>query len=144
MLEYNFAQTNLIINGVHITGFGEGDEVIQIRRRNNQSEDMMSADGEMIVFDTYDLSGEVRFTLNPMSGANGFMHSLITLSNVVGVRTPILIQFTDLNGLDIISATTGYIPKPADIRRGLNSGSQTWNVIVERLLITNLNLDFNN
>ena len=134
MQQYSFGQTVLLINGVTVSGFDEGDDVITLRRLTDNSAHIMSADGVMTVSFHPDRSGECIFRLNQASDFNGFMSALVSAQEA-NTLVPIAIQFTDLNGNDIISATTGYIPRPADIIRGLNSQSQEWRIIVEKLVM---------
>lgn len=139
MQEYSFAKSYLIVNGVEISGYDEGDDVITLRRLNDNSNHIISADGVMTVSFHPDRSGEIIFRLNQASKSNGFMSALVTAQEA-NTLVPIEVQFTDLNGKDLISATTGYIPRPADVIRGLNTQSQEWRVIVEKLAMVHQNL----
>lgn len=134
MQQYSFANTNLLINGTAITGYDEGDDVITIRRLNDNSAHKISADGIMTVSFSPDRSGEIIFRVNQASDINGLLSSYVTTqeSNVI---VPISVQFTDLNGDDLISATEGYIPRPADVVRGLNTQAQEWRIVVEKLVM---------
>lgn len=134
MQQYSFAKTNLIINGVPISGYDEGDDVITIRRLNDNSSHILSADGIMTVSFSPDRSGEIIFRVNQASDINGLLSALV-LAQEQNVLVPIAVQFTDLNGDDLISATTGYIPRPADVVRGLNSQAQEWRIVVENLVM---------
>lgn len=134
MQQYSFGKTVLLINGVQITGYDEGDDVITIRRLNDNSTHIISADGVMTVSFSPDRSGEIIFRVNQASDINGLLSSLVTTQEQ-NVLVPITVQFTDLNGADIMSATEGYIPRPADVIRGLNSQAQEWRIVVEKLVM---------
>lgn len=134
MQQYSFGKTILLINGVQVTGYDEGDDVITMRRINDNSSHILSADGVMTVSFSPDRSGEIIFRVNQASDINGLLSSLVTAQEQ-NVLVPITVQFTDLNGNDIVSATEGYIPRPADMTRGLNSQSQEWRIVVEKLVI---------
>lgn len=134
MQQYSFGKTILLINGVQVTGYDEGDDVITMRRLNDNSQHIISADGVMTVSFSPDRSGEILFRVNQASDINGLLSSLVTAQEQ-NVLVPITVQFTDLNGNDIVSSTEGYIPRPADMIRGLNSQSQEWRIIVEKLVI---------
>lgn len=134
MQTYSFAQTTLLINGVAITGYDEGDDVITMRRLNDNSSHILSADGVMTVSFSPDRSGEIIFRVNQASDINGTLSSLVTQQEQ-NIIVPISVQFTDLNGNDLISATEGYIPRPADVTRGLNTQSQEWRIVVENLVM---------
>jgi hypothetical protein len=134
MQTYSFARTALLINGVQITGYDEGDDVITIRRINDNSAHILSADGVMTVSFSPDRSGEIIFRVNQASDINATLSSMVTTQESE-VIVPIAVSFTDLNGNDIMSATEGYIPRPADVTRGLNSQSQEWRIVVENLVM---------
>jgi hypothetical protein len=134
MQTYSFGKTILLINGVQVTGYDEGDDVITMRRLNDNSAHVLSADGVMTVSFSPDRSGEIIFRVNQASDINGLLSSLVTTQEQ-NVLVPLTVQFTDLNGNDIMSATAGYIPRPADVTRGLNSQSQEWRIVVEKLVM---------
>ena len=139
MQQYSFGKTILLINGNPVSGFDEGDDVITFRRLTDNSQHIMSADGVMTVSFHPDRSGECIFRLNQASDFNGYMSALVSAQEA-NTLVPIEIQFTDLNGNDLVSATTGYIPRPADVVRGLNSQSQEWRIIVEKLVMVHKGL----
>jgi len=123
-----------MINTLPVEGFDEGDDVITIRRLNDNSSHIISADGIMTVSFSPDRSGEIIFRLNQASEFNGYLSSLVTLQEdnaLVGIS----IRFSDNNGNDLMTATTGYIPKPADVVRGVNTNSQEWRIVVEKLVM---------
>ena len=134
MQTYSFGKTNLLINSVPITGYDEGDDVITMRRINDNSAHILSADGVMTVSFSPDRSGEIIFRVNQASDINGLLSSLVTAQES-NVLVPVSIQFTDTNGNDLITATEGYIPRPADVVRGLNSQAQEWRIVVEKLVM---------
>lgn len=134
MQQYSFGKTVLLINGVEITGYDEGDDVITIRRLNDNSSHILSADGVMTVSFSPDRSGEIIFRVNQASDINGLLASLV-LAQEQNVLVPISVQFTDLNGNDIMSATDGYIPRPADVIRGVKSQANEWRIVVENLVM---------
>ena len=49
MKEYSFLNTLLLVNGVEITGFDEGDDVITLERINDSAAHNIGTDGEMTV-----------------------------------------------------------------------------------------------
>lgn len=134
MQQYSFEKNILLINGLVVSGYDEGDDVITVRRLNDNSAHILSADGIMTVSFHPDRSGEIIFRLNQASDFNGFMSSLVTAQEQ-NILIPIAIQMTDLNNDDLLSATTGYIPRPADVIRGLNSQAQEWRIVVEKLVM---------
>lgn len=132
MKEYSFLNTLLIVNGVEMDGFDEGDDVISLDRLNDSAGHKIGCDGEMSLNISADRSGEIVFRLMQTSNANKVMSALITAQEN-GAFVPIFVQFKDTKGGDLGSGTQGYIPKPAGMTRGTAVGNQEWRIIVERL-----------
>ena len=132
MKEYSFLNTILLVNGVTIEGFDEGDDTIILDRINDSAAHVIGTDGEMTVSISADRSGTVTFRLNQSSDANAYLSGLIT-GQENGAFVPIFVQFKDTKGGDLGSGTQGYINRPATMTRGTNSQPQEWVVTVERL-----------
>ena len=64
MKEYSFANTIVLVNGVEMSGFDEGDDVINIARLTDSASHVVGADGKMTVSLSSDRSGEISFRLN--------------------------------------------------------------------------------
>lgn len=137
MQTYSFLETLLLINGVEMSGFDEGDDVIEVDRFNPSSSHSISADGVMTVSLSADRSGYFRFRLNQTSDSNKYLSGVVA-GQENGVFVPIFAQFKDTRGNDLGSGTQGYIAKPAGMTRGTNSNAQEWEVIVERLDLLHL------
>ena len=132
MKDYSFLNTLLLINGVTISGFDEGDDVITLDRLNDSASHKIGTDGEMSISLSADRSGEIVFRLMQTADSNTFLSGLITAQEN-GIFVPIFAQFKDTKGGDLGSGTQGYIPKPAGMSRGNVVGSQEWRIVVERL-----------
>lgn len=132
MKDVSFLNTLLLVQGVRITGFDEGDDVIQMRRLADGTTHIVGADGEMIVSVGGDRSGEVIFRLNQASNSSEFLYGLSAAAEN-GAFAPIFVQLKDLGGGILGSGTQGYIPRPADVVRGAGPNSQEWRIVVERL-----------
>lgn len=132
MKEYSFLDTLLLVNGVEISGFDEGDDVISLTRLNDSASHKIGTDGEMTVSISADRSGQVSFRLQQTSDSNLYLSGLINAQEN-GAFVPIFIQFKDTRGGDLGSGTQGYIRKPADMIRGNKANSGQWDIIVERL-----------
>lgn len=132
MKDYSFLNTILLVNGVEISGYDEGDDTIQLARLNDSGSHKIGTDGEMTVSISADRSGEVIFRLMQTSTDNALMSGLVT-SQENGIFVPVFVQFKDVRGNDLGSGTQGYIPRPADMVRGANANAQEWRIVVERL-----------
>ena len=137
MKEYSFLDTLLLVNGVEISGFDEGDDVIALERLNDSAAHKIGTDGEMTVSISADRSGTVTFRLMQSSDSNAYLSGLINAQEN-GAFVPIFIQFKDTRGNDLGSGTQGYINRPASMTRGTNANAQEWMVTVERLDLLHL------
>lgn len=132
MKDYSFLDTLLLVNGVEISGFDEGDDVISLERLNDSAAHKIGTDGEMTVSISADRSGTVTFRLMQTSDSNAYLSKLINAQEN-GAFVPIFIQFKDTRGNDLGSGTQGYINRPASMVRGANVNAQEWVITVERL-----------
>lgn len=132
MKNYSFQTTTTLVNGVEITGFAEGDDVIQMGRLEDSAQHKVGVDGEMSVAINASRAGRVLLRLMQTSESNTY---LTALSNVQenGVFVPIYFQFKDLIDNELISGTSGYLKRPADMTRGAAVTGQEWEIILERL-----------
>lgn len=137
MKEYSFLDTLLLVNGVEISGFDEGDDVINLERLNDSAAHKIGTDGEMTVSISADRSGTVTFRLMQSSDSNAYLSGLINAQEN-GAFVPIFVQFKDTRGNDLGSGTQGYINRPATMTRGTNANGQEWMITVERLDLLHL------
>ena len=132
MKNYSFLNTLLLVNGVDIGGFDEGDDVIALDRLKDSAAHKVGVDGEMTVSISADRSGTVVFRLMQSSSSNSYLSGLVS-SQENGLFVPTFVQFKDVTGGDFGSGTQGYIPKPSAMVRGENANAQEWIIVVERL-----------
>lgn len=134
MQRYSFNDVTMLINGVEITGWDEGDDVIQVKRRSDSISDKMGAGGDMMVSVSTDKSGEFTFKLQQTSSSNKFMMAMLALEeNSSSTFVPVTVLMQDTFRRDLATGTTGYIKKPADMTRGAKANGQEWTIVVERL-----------
>ena len=131
---YSFKETTLLVNGVEISGWADGDDTIIVRRLTDSGQHVIGNDGTMVVSITADRSGEFVFTLMQTSLSNAYMHELVSLGEN-GAFVPVFVQFKDNLGHDLYTGTLGYIPRPADATRGNTAQPQEWTINVEKLLL---------
>ncbi len=132
MKNYSFLNTILLVNGIEMDGFDEGDDVIGVARLNDSASHSIGADGEMTVALSADRSGEITFRLMQSSSSNLVLSGLINAQEN-GAFVPVFTQFLDTKGNDLASGTQGYIKRQSDMSRGTNPNSQEWVIVVERL-----------
>lgn len=134
MKRYSFADTIMIVNGIEIVGWDEGDDVIDIERRTDSASDKVGAGGEMMVSISADRSGSFKFKLLQTSSSNAYLLGLCALQQASGALfVPCVCLFKDTYRNDLASGGAGYIVKPAGVKRGAKAGTQEWQINVERL-----------
>lgn len=132
MKDYSFLNVIMLVNGVEIAGYDEGDDAIAMERLGDSASHMVGVDGEMTVSVSADRTGKFTFRLAQTSTSNAYLSGLISAQEN-GVFIPVFAQFKDTRGGDLGSGTQGYIPKPANMVRGATANSQEWMIVVERL-----------
>jgi len=131
MKNYSFLNTVLLVNGVEITGWAEGDDLITFSRRNDSMTDVVGASGEMAVSNMGDRSGELVFTLLQTSTSNTYMGGLLAAQEN-GLFVPTFVLLKDTLGGEIVSGSQGYIKKPADFTLGAGINTREWTIVLER------------
>lgn len=133
MRAYGFDNTIIVINGVEITGWAEGDDVIAIKRRVDSISDKVGAGGSMMLSISADKSGEFTFKLQQTSSSNQFLNGIMDLQESPLEFVPVSVSFQDLYRQDLATGTVGYLKRPADVTRGAAAQNQEWTVVTERL-----------
>lgn len=131
MKSYSLKNTVLLVAGVPISGFAPGDDVIQASRRVDGFDDEMGADGEMLVFQNADESGQFVIRLQQSSDSNAYLNGLYNVQ-ARGTFVAIPVTFKDIVNGEIIGGSKGYIKKPADATRGTAPNAQEWTMVVEK------------
>lgn len=134
MKRYSFQDTVVLVNGVEITGWADGDDAIGVKRRTPSISDKVGAGGEMMVSVSADRSGEIVFKLQQTSSSNKYLNQLCELQEAAGAQfVPVTVLLQDTYRKDTATGTIGYITKPADMTRGAQAQNQEWTIVTERL-----------
>jgi hypothetical protein len=134
MRAYSFLDSVVLVNGTEITGWAEGDDVIDIKRLVDSATHKVGADGNMVLSITADRSGSISFKLMQTSSSNKFLMNLMNLQEAGGPSfTPLNVLVQDTYRGDGFKGPVGYLKKPADVQRGAGVAVQTWEIIVENL-----------
>lgn len=134
MRPYSFQNTVVLVNGVEITGWADGDDVINISRRTDSASDKVGAAGNMMVSISADKSGEITFKLQMTSSSNKFLGGICALQEAGAAKfIPVTVLFQDTFRNDRATGTIGYLKKPSDMTRGAQAGNTEWTIVVERL-----------
>ena len=130
MNNYSFSNVALTVNGVSISGYATGDDVIQARRREDAFSDVVGASGDMLVIKNSNRSGEFLIRLQQGAGSNAYLNSIFLLQEA-GAFSAVLIGIVDTLTGDSALGTLGYLTKPADMVRGTGANDQEWVFVVE-------------
>jgi len=130
MQYYSIQTTVLLVNGIPIKGFADGDDVIQGSRREDGFRDRVGADGRMMVSQNANRSGEIIIRLQQGSEANIVLDQLYKLQEKAATLG-VAVLFKNLITGETMGGSTGYIVRPADISRGAQANNQEWRIVVE-------------
>lgn len=134
MRAYSFQNIVVLVNGVELTGWADGDDVVAVKRRVDSASDKVGADGKMMVSISADKSGEITFKLQQTSSANKYLNDLAHRQEAgVSQFVPVTVLVQDTFRQDLATGTVGYLKKPADVQRGEKGSTQEWAIVVERL-----------
>jgi len=130
MTKYSFQDQVALVNGVPLSGFAEGDDVIQGDRREDAFTDVVGADGKMLVTQTSNRSGDIIFRLLKGSASNAYLGALFAQQER-GDFEAVAVSVINTKSGDSQIGTKGYIKKPAPIAMGNGAQAQEWTITVE-------------
>jgi len=134
MQEYSFLNVLTLINNFPLTGWAEGDDVIQIERRVDGFNDSVGADGRMLVSQDANKSGTMVFRLQQQSEGNAYLADLYgRQEGANGIFVPLQIMVKNIASGEMSQGSFGYLKKPAKVTRGTGVNGQEWIIVVERL-----------
>lgn len=132
MKTYSFLSLVVLVNGIEIDGFADGDDAIQVERRVDTGTDRMGADGQMFYTQSADKSGEITLRLLPGSDSNKYLSDLCK-EQESGIFAPISVLIQDTFRQDRGSAGACYLKKQATLTRGAGAANNEWVIVAENL-----------
>jgi hypothetical protein len=134
----SFTNTVLVVNGVPITGFADGDDAISFKRLTDSASHKIGADGLMMVSLSADRSGEVDIKLFKTSLSNAYLNGLLAAQESPGgvAFVPIYVTALDVLRQDMGVGSAGYLKKVPDLQFGEHGTVQQWSIIVQNLTNT--------
>lgn len=137
MKHYSFLNVVLLVQGVQIDGWPEGDDVIVAERLSDTSNHSIGCSGEMVMSLSNDRSGSITFKLRQNSESSELLTGLITAAEN-GAFVPVYCQIRNTEGGELVSGTAGFVVKPGNVQFGQNLQDNEWKLIFERLDIINV------
>lgn len=126
-----------------VTGFSQGNSIITAARTAPQHIDSIGARGEMSVATIADQSGVMAFSLMQTSDWNAILQARAMLNQNTGLSgnrstfTPIQAMLNDKMGNTLVTGVNGFIPKQADIIRGIGIVTVSWTLRFEEIFFVN-------
>lgn len=131
---YGWQSNHVFVNGIEITGFADGDDVLMLKRLNDSGSHKVGVEGTMFISLSADKSGEITLKLMQTGRGNKYLNAI---ANAQGggpaTYIPCEVLWQDTNRQDVGIGTHGYIKKPAELTRGATQNPQEWVIVVERL-----------
>lgn len=122
---YNFRNISVIIGGVQITGFAEGDDAIAIEYSSPAVNDVSGADGDAVASLIHDYRASIILRLLQYSPSNDVLSGISAAYKVGTVFTlPFLI--TDAYGRSLHSAPHVYVSTRPQGAYGQNQNNREW------------------
>lgn len=132
MRSYGFENMLFLVNNIPLTEFMDGDDAIQAQRRNPAYGDLVGADGNMVVYENADKSGEIVANLQQTSPSNAYLSGLLNAAeNSAFVPVQIVVKNVATN--ELIAGSSGYIVNHPEYSRGAGVNGHSWTFVVEQL-----------
>ena len=132
---YQPTSVTVAFSGVPITGFAP-DTFISAERNNDSWNLTVGSGGDATRAKSGDRSGRVTLTLLASSASNAALSALVAADERAGTSVaPLLIK--DLSGLDVITAGTAWIVRPATMEKSNSESNREWIFESDNLEIVN-------
>lgn len=134
LFAYSFTHHLVMVQGREMENFGEGDEVVSATYREDRINGTVGADGNMQSSISADQSADIKLTFLMTAPENDYLEGLYQ-QYVDGVITGISVSILNsVTGKGEV-ATTGFIPKLADMSKGTKAKDREWTITVPKLSI---------
>lgn len=125
---YSMLTTTVTVDGVLITGFWDGDDVISVEPSKDVGEMHVGADGHSVFSSTADRSAKITLKLQPTSYGHSILSARLKAQRA-GVLSSIVVTVTAVNGEGGIGIN-GAISKAPTIQLGEKVSSRDWEIVV--------------
>ena len=135
---YSVLENHLIISAsgfatFEIDGWGEGDDVLSIKRLADLATHKIGADGNMVISLNPDRSGEITIKLSQTSACNKKLLALASTAISATTWVPVMLFWQDSYRQDRASGSPGYVKAFPEVKRGREANEQEWTIVVANL-----------
>ncbi len=127
---YSFADVAVLMNGFPLTGFGEGDDVVQITTRTDRFAMVIGAKGKGVPVKSEDRSAEIVLGILQGHEDNAVIGGFLAKDDRSGIFTGVELQIVILKSGERVGGR-GVITKPADRNMGAGLNRYDWPIIIE-------------
>jgi hypothetical protein len=122
---YSASNVTVTYGGHVFTGFGSGDDVIQVSRREDSVQLDIGMQGDGVYSQSTDRSGELTISLLAGSATNDFLTAKANANDVGSIFSAPLI-ITEVGSETKVTADKCVIQKVPDLNRGAKAGEVEW------------------
>jgi hypothetical protein len=130
---FDWRTNHVFVNNVELTNYGEGSDVLAVKRAADIGTHKIGVDGRMNLSLSSDKSGEVTVKLMATSPSNAELSKLAASQDNIETFIPVTFRWFDSYRNDEAAGSIGYIKRPVDIVRGKEIVEQEWTLVVEDL-----------
>lgn len=140
MKQYSFFNVDLLIDGMPVTGFSDGNDIIMAARNREAHNKIVDARGDVVVNTVADLSGTIVFSLLQVSDWNSILRKKLEQTQGVGLSgnaatfLPMQVMMVDKMGKTKVTGINAWISQHPAIVRGSGINTVQWVIDIERLL----------
>jgi hypothetical protein len=137
---YSILENHVIISATgfstfEVDGWGEGDDVLTVKRSADLATHKIGAAGEMVISLNPDHSGEITIKLQQTSSCNKRLFLMAATARSAQLWVPVEVMWQDAMRQDRAEGGPGYIKAYPELKRGREANEQEWTIVVPNLEI---------
>ncbi len=135
MDNYSFDEAIVLVAGIPITGFDEGDDVIQIDRNEDTFDVKVGADGDDVAAKNANKSGTFVLRLLATSPSNAFLSAQFNLMEANFLPFVPVIVTDSRTKIPLGTTLAAVIARPAPVSKGVAVPTREWTLKAGKLVI---------
>ncbi|AWX14148.1 hypothetical protein CEP49_06090 [Mergibacter septicus] len=136
MAIFDPTQVSVLINGVQITDWADGSDVISVTRNEDVGAWTMGANGTGVFVSNPNKSGKLTLKVKQHSPDNKFLNKLLNgQQNNISSQNSISLAIRDLLNEDVVTGENGRFTTPPAYTRGNGHNPTTWTIEFEKIEI---------